>query len=535
MGGALSYAAPLAAGAIAGGFTSDFALSRYGKNVGSKTHTAMGVGAGAAGGAIAGAAVGSVIPVVGTAIGAALGAAGGAIVGFMNSGKMKKQAKKQAESFVGNYDEEITKKLESGDYLGAQTLLKQMKAQSGNVASGSKQTDAFTKKYKELDKQLSNKVQPAVNLYNQTLGDLSQNLGVGKDKIEAMAKTLGVTVVGNVEALKAALLGLTPDQMNFEGMRGMLFESMVNTFNKPIAIQEAQKAISAEDIRLRDIIAESGSGAINAADIGQYLQTALGYETQMTGDPFKALENMYRKLALSGATQYQTGGVFGRQGETLAPQFKGQITDSIRNFVNTGGLKSAAVSLSNAGEEVLGYKGSANEIQKVLEQQANAALKSGKVDDMNKFFDTMQSLSGEGVGTKATETQDVFSAILGEARLAELKIDPLVSAMGGVEVATLALIQTLLGNKNPFGVGGISNGSSAFVGPRLPETSKTQVTNSSIPVPGAKPITSAPAATSTTSMVFNIASQPNASAIDIAQIVAKMLAERERNKKERSS
>jgi hypothetical protein len=354
-----------------------------------------------------------------------------------------------------------------------------------------------------------------------------------------MAKTLGVNLVGNVDAVKAALLGLSPDQLNLEGMRNMFFQAMTDTFNKPIQIQEMQQAISAEDIRLRQIIDESGANAITGADIGQYLQTALGYETQFTGNPFKAFSNMYKKLGFEGGTMYQPSGIFAGQGKTLAPQFLGALKGSLGSFVSSGGLKSAAEGLSTAGIEQLGMKGSQGEIQKKLEALYEKAS-TGSALDMTTFLNTMQMLSGAGVGTNIADTEAAITKILGAGRVDQLKQDPLISAMDGLQGSINELNTTIkFATPTNAGLGGIA-GPSGAPGPVSPTgttgatgpAGPSRTTHSTVAIPSPRPAGGA-VSTSNDVVNINIAPQPNASPFDIAQMVAKVIADRDRNKKER--
>jgi len=545
MGGALAYAAPVMAGAIGGGFTSDLVLSRYGKGMSTGGVTAAGVGAGALGGAAAGAATGAIIGAfggpIGAGVGALLGVVGGAVVGFINSGKMKKKARKQAEEFVGNYDNAIEQALQSGDALAAQKLLEQMKSQSEAQAAGSKQTDAFNKKYKELEKQLEGKVQPAVELYNKTLNDLSGDLGVGKKKIEELAKSLGLNLVTDIEKVRAAILGLDPSEMNLDAMRGMFFETMTDVFNKPIALQEMQQAITSEDIRIRQIIDELGAEAVSQADIGKYLQTALGYETQFTGDPFKAFGNIYKKLTSSTGGMYQSTGIFAGAGETLAPEFKQQLDAAFGELVSGKALTSAAAAISGAATDMFGVKGTTEEIRQALIGRAQTALTGNQADKM-AFLQFMSSVTGAGVTTDKDATRKAFEAILGDRGKAMLggydAQQNLYTAIAGADGLTGKIIALTNGLENLRLALGLSNvglpatGLSGTVTPSgIPTPTSTRTVQSAIPLPGAR--AAYPTVTyggDTNTFIIN---GGDASEEKIAQAVMNKLMQRDRNKKER--
>lgn len=346
VGTGMAWAAPAMAAGIAGSMGQEWLYGNRGtgKHASATGHTIMsgmiGAGIGAGAGAATGAAIGAFGGPIGAGAGAIIGLFAGGIAGVVMSGKQKKQARKIAEQYVGNYDEEISAYLEKGDVVSAKAAFARMEEQSGIQAEATKQVDSFNKKYEELQTELERKMMPALHNFDENLAMLSTSTGLTGDKIKVLADELGINLTEAIDVAAAAaqILGtvdwskLSPE--GFLAQTGQIgISSALGVFDKPAQEKAAIEAVSQSGRLIEQNIAAGMETPLD--QVGQFLKDAMGLELQRNGGDFgEAMLNMLNKTSNAGEGMFGEGFQFEGGSETLRQSMIDMLGESMKTYIN---------------------------------------------------------------------------------------------------------------------------------------------------------------------------------------------------------
>lgn len=331
-----------ATGAVGTNMATNFVEGKYGNDAAT---IGTGILAGAATGAAAGAILAGPTAGLSIAVAAVIGGLIGGINGWMKSGEAKKEAKKIGEQFAGDYGNEVTKLLQTGNIREAEKGIADFASTVEEVSEKVARSSEFREKAEETFEKRLKTLEPAIKMFNTNLNDLMKVTGKTEQEIIAVAQAAEIDLSSNLLTLQEILAetGLAVGRFgqDFNNALYSAFGEAVANIQQTARILDAPRVINEEAMAFRE---KSLAGAVTDED-RERLLTGVFEQSQLlfSDDPLKAARFIEQTLGsaekpgevftTANSVLYgMQGDVFGGGGEAMRAAGMGSVESMLRQL-----------------------------------------------------------------------------------------------------------------------------------------------------------------------------------------------------------
>lgn len=332
-----------AGGSMATNYAIDFMEGKF-------SNTAANIGTGIAGGAATGAGIGALLAPFSLGLSVAIGAVAGAIIGgftgWVKSGEAKKKARQAGSSFAGGYADEITKLVQTGNIKEAEAAIATFGNTIEEVSEKVTRSSEFRAAGEEEFKRRMDVVQPAVDMFNRNLRDLTEVTGLAEEQIISTAMAAEVDLSSSLLDLQGILsaTGLAVGRFgqDFNNAISMALGESVSGIQRQLQILQSPSVLNEAALGFSEL---AEAGTVTDEDRARLLSTVFEQATLIYGnDPLRAAEYVRENIGTRTAPglQFTTAGgplsglqadFFGGGGEQLLQAGYAPIADALRTTI----------------------------------------------------------------------------------------------------------------------------------------------------------------------------------------------------------